>query len=43
MGGDGWPAVQGFGVERLDQMLRFRRHCETVIGDDILTEYVRRS
>lgn len=43
MGGDGWPAVQGFGITALDQMPRFRRHCETVVGDDILTEYVRQS
>jgi diaminohydroxyphosphoribosylaminopyrimidine deaminase/5-amino-6-(5-phosphoribosylamino)uracil reductase len=41
MGGDGWPAVQAFGVEALDHMPRFRRHCETVVGDDILTEYAR--
>ncbi len=41
MGGDGWPAVQAFGIERLDQMPRFTRDCETVIGDDILSEYTR--
>ncbi|HEX2942362.1 MAG TPA: bifunctional diaminohydroxyphosphoribosylaminopyrimidine deaminase/5-amino-6-(5-phosphoribosylamino)uracil reductase RibD [Rhodopila sp.] len=43
MGGDGWPAVQAFGVEALDQMPRFRRHCEFVIGDDMLTEYARQT
>lgn len=43
MGGDGWPAVQAFGVETLDHMPRFRRHCELVIGDDMLTEYARQS
>ena len=41
MGGDGWPAVQAFGVERLQAMPRFRRDCETVIGDDMLSEYTR--
>jgi diaminohydroxyphosphoribosylaminopyrimidine deaminase/5-amino-6-(5-phosphoribosylamino)uracil reductase len=41
MGGDGWPAVQAFGVETLDQMPRFRRDCETAIGDDMLSEYTR--
>jgi diaminohydroxyphosphoribosylaminopyrimidine deaminase/5-amino-6-(5-phosphoribosylamino)uracil reductase len=41
MGGDGWPAVQAFGIETLKQMPRFRRDCETVIGNDILTEYTR--
>ncbi|MEA2745743.1 MAG: diaminohydroxyphosphoribosylaminopyrimidine deaminase [Acetobacteraceae bacterium] len=41
MGGDGWPAVQAFGVERLDQMPRFTRDSETVIGDDMLSEYTR--
>ena len=41
MGGDGWPAVQAFGVQTLDQMPRFRRDCETVIGDDMLSEYIR--
>ncbi len=41
MGGDGWPAVQGFGVKTLAQMPRFRRDCETVIGDDMMSEYTR--
>jgi diaminohydroxyphosphoribosylaminopyrimidine deaminase/5-amino-6-(5-phosphoribosylamino)uracil reductase len=41
MGGDGWPAVQAFGVERLDQMPRFTRDCQTVIGNDMLSEYTR--
>lgn len=41
MGGDGWPAVQAFGVQTLDQMPRFRRDCETVIGHDMLSEYTR--
>jgi diaminohydroxyphosphoribosylaminopyrimidine deaminase/5-amino-6-(5-phosphoribosylamino)uracil reductase len=33
--------VQGFGVETLAQMPRFRRDCETVVGDDMMTEYTR--
>jgi diaminohydroxyphosphoribosylaminopyrimidine deaminase / 5-amino-6-(5-phosphoribosylamino)uracil reductase len=41
MGGDGWPAVQAFGIEALDRMPRFRRHCVTSIGDDMLSEYSR--
>jgi diaminohydroxyphosphoribosylaminopyrimidine deaminase/5-amino-6-(5-phosphoribosylamino)uracil reductase len=41
MGGDGWPAVQAFGAETLDQMPRFRRDCITVIGDDMVSEYTR--
>jgi diaminohydroxyphosphoribosylaminopyrimidine deaminase/5-amino-6-(5-phosphoribosylamino)uracil reductase len=41
MGGDGWPAVQAFGVERLQDVPRFRRDCETVVGDDMLSEYTR--
>jgi diaminohydroxyphosphoribosylaminopyrimidine deaminase/5-amino-6-(5-phosphoribosylamino)uracil reductase len=41
MGGDGWPAVQAFGTEALDQMPRFRRDCISVIGDDMLSEYTR--
>jgi diaminohydroxyphosphoribosylaminopyrimidine deaminase/5-amino-6-(5-phosphoribosylamino)uracil reductase len=41
IGGDGWPAVQAFGTETLDQMSRFRRDCITVIGHDMLSEYTR--
>src|SRR6195952_3081553 len=41
MGGDGWPAVQAFGVEILSQMPRFRRDCVNVIGDDMVSEYTR--
>ena len=43
MGGDGWPGVQAFGVATLDLMPRFKRDCVTVIGDDILSEYSRRT
>ena len=41
MGGDGWPAVQAFGIERLDEMPRFTRDCQIVIGNDMLSEYTR--
>ncbi len=41
MGGDGWPAVQGFGVERLQGMPRFRRRSSTPFGDDMLSEFER--
>ena len=41
MGGDGWPAVQAFGIKTLDQMPRFTRDCQTVTGDDMLSEYTR--
>jgi diaminohydroxyphosphoribosylaminopyrimidine deaminase / 5-amino-6-(5-phosphoribosylamino)uracil reductase len=42
MGGDAWPAVQAFGIARLAQMPRFARVCETPLGEDMLTEFVRR-
>jgi len=41
MGADGWPAAQAFGVQALDQMPRFRRHCMSTIGDDMFSEYTR--
>jgi diaminohydroxyphosphoribosylaminopyrimidine deaminase/5-amino-6-(5-phosphoribosylamino)uracil reductase len=41
MGGDGWPAVQAFGIQKLDQMPRFRRDCITAIGNDMLSEFTR--
>jgi diaminohydroxyphosphoribosylaminopyrimidine deaminase / 5-amino-6-(5-phosphoribosylamino)uracil reductase len=41
MGGDGWPGVQAFGVDKLDLMPLFRRHCEYPIGDDMFSEYTR--
>ncbi len=43
MGGDGWPAVQAFGTEHLDAMPRFIRVGETPLGDDMLTEFARKS
>jgi diaminohydroxyphosphoribosylaminopyrimidine deaminase/5-amino-6-(5-phosphoribosylamino)uracil reductase len=42
MGGDAWPAVQAFGIERLGAMPRFTRVGETPMGDDILSQFVRR-
>ena len=41
MGGDGWPAVQAFGIDRLDAMPRFVRRHATPLGDDMLTEFER--
>ncbi|HEY3848933.1 MAG TPA: bifunctional diaminohydroxyphosphoribosylaminopyrimidine deaminase/5-amino-6-(5-phosphoribosylamino)uracil reductase RibD [Acetobacteraceae bacterium] len=41
MGGDAWPAVQAFGVDRLDAMPRFVRQSATQLGEDMLTEFVR--
>ena len=41
MGGDGWPGVQAFGLEKLADMPRFTRTRVTPLGDDLLTEYTR--
>jgi diaminohydroxyphosphoribosylaminopyrimidine deaminase/5-amino-6-(5-phosphoribosylamino)uracil reductase len=41
MGGDGWPAVQAFGIDRLALMPRFQRHCATPAGHDMVTLYAR--
>ena len=41
MGGDGWPAAQAFGVERLAQMQHFVRTGTQAVGADLLSEYVR--
>jgi len=41
MGGDGWPAVQAFGVEHLATMPRFVRCAVRPVGDDMLTEFAR--
>jgi diaminohydroxyphosphoribosylaminopyrimidine deaminase/5-amino-6-(5-phosphoribosylamino)uracil reductase len=43
MGGDAWPAVQAFGIEQLAAMPRFTRVRVTPFGDDMLTEFVRKS
>lgn len=42
MGGDGLPAVHGFGVDALDQMARFRRVSVRQAGEDLVESYVRR-
>jgi diaminohydroxyphosphoribosylaminopyrimidine deaminase/5-amino-6-(5-phosphoribosylamino)uracil reductase len=42
MGGDGWPGVQAFGIEKLASMPRFTRLRSTPLGDDMLTEFTRR-
>jgi diaminohydroxyphosphoribosylaminopyrimidine deaminase/5-amino-6-(5-phosphoribosylamino)uracil reductase len=39
IGGDGWPAAQGFGVTRLATMLRFTLVAQERFGDDMLTTY----
>jgi hypothetical protein len=41
MGGDGWAAVQGFGIEKLAMMPRFVRDRITSLGADSLTEFKR--
>lgn len=43
MGGDAWPAVQAFGIDHLAAMPRFTRVAETALGDDMLTEFARRT
>lgn len=42
MGGDGWPAAQAFGTAALSEMPRFRRVDARPVGDDMLTEFIRR-
>ena len=41
MGGDGWPAAQGFGVQPLTALPRFVRRSVRPVGDDMLSEYER--
>jgi diaminohydroxyphosphoribosylaminopyrimidine deaminase / 5-amino-6-(5-phosphoribosylamino)uracil reductase len=41
LGGDAWPAVQAFGLDRLDATPRFIRRHATSVGDDMLTEFAR--
>jgi diaminohydroxyphosphoribosylaminopyrimidine deaminase / 5-amino-6-(5-phosphoribosylamino)uracil reductase len=43
MGGDGWPAVQTLGIDRLDAMPRFVRRHATPVGADMLTEFIRQA
>lgn len=42
MGGDGWPAVQAFGVANMAAMLRFERVALHGVGEDVLGEYRKR-
>jgi diaminohydroxyphosphoribosylaminopyrimidine deaminase/5-amino-6-(5-phosphoribosylamino)uracil reductase len=39
MGGDGWPAAQGFGIKNLEQMPRFTQLSQERYGEDMLTTY----
>lgn len=41
MGGDGWPAAPGFGVDLLASMPRFARTGARALGADVMTEYRR--
>ncbi len=41
MGGDGLPAVQGFGADVLERMPRFVRRSAIPLGDDMMTEFER--
>ncbi len=41
IGGDGWPAAQGFGVHHLAAMPRFSPVAHERLGDDMLTTYRR--
>jgi diaminohydroxyphosphoribosylaminopyrimidine deaminase / 5-amino-6-(5-phosphoribosylamino)uracil reductase len=43
MGGDGWPSVQGFGIEKLAMMPWFVPYRVTTLGRDMLTEFKRSS
>jgi diaminohydroxyphosphoribosylaminopyrimidine deaminase/5-amino-6-(5-phosphoribosylamino)uracil reductase len=42
LGADAWPAVQAFGIERLEAMPRFNRVRSLPLGQDVLTEFVRK-
>ncbi|MGE0420326.1 MAG: dihydrofolate reductase family protein, partial [Acetobacteraceae bacterium] len=42
MGGDGWSGVQAFGIETLSAMPRFQRTRVTELGEDLLSEFIRR-
>jgi diaminohydroxyphosphoribosylaminopyrimidine deaminase / 5-amino-6-(5-phosphoribosylamino)uracil reductase len=43
MGADAWPAVQAFGIDRLEAMPRFARTAETRLGEDMLIEFGRKA
>ena len=42
MGGDGIPAIAPYGVDHLEEMLRFQRVTAESLGDDVLETYRRR-
>ena len=39
MGGDGWPGIQAFGMDKLAAMPKFIRDRVTPLGSDMLTEF----
>ncbi len=41
IGGDGLPATEAFGVDRLDQAPAFRRIAVVEVGDDVMETYAR--
>ncbi len=41
IGGDGLPATEAFGVDRLDEALAFRRIAVVEVGDDVMETYAR--
>lgn len=41
IGGDGLPATEAFGVDRLDQTPAFRRIAVVEVGDDVMETYAR--
>jgi diaminohydroxyphosphoribosylaminopyrimidine deaminase / 5-amino-6-(5-phosphoribosylamino)uracil reductase len=41
MGGDGWPAVQAFGINEIGSMPRFTPRRSIPLGCDMLTEFTR--
>ena len=41
MGGDGWPAAQGFGITDLAGMPRFVRTATRPVGEDVMSEFRR--
>ena len=42
IGGDGIPAVEAYGVDRLATMARFQRHGIRKVGADVLETFSRR-
>ncbi len=41
IGGDGLPATEAFGVDRLDEAPAFRRIAVVEVGDDVMETYAR--